>query len=75
MNQSRKINKIAVLGSGLMGSAIALHLAGSGFEVLLLDLKSDANPNKIAQESLQKSLWVILMMICRKSHLVIGLLK
>lgn len=56
MNQSRKINKIAVLGSGLMGSAIALHLAGSGFEVLLLDLKSEANPNKIAQESLQKSL-------------------
>ena len=33
MKNNRRINKIAVLGSGLMGSGIALHLAGSGFEV------------------------------------------
>ena len=39
-----------------MGSGIALHLAGSGFEVLLLDLKSEGMPNKIATESLQKSI-------------------
>lgn len=56
MKNNRRINKIAVLGSGLMGSGIALHLAGSGFEVLLLDLKSEGMPNKIATESLQKSI-------------------
>lgn len=56
MISTRKINKIAVLGSGLMGSGIALHCAGAGFEVLLLDMKTDGNPNKIAAESLQKSI-------------------
>ncbi len=36
-----RINKIAVLGSGLMGSGIACHLAGCGFEIILLDLPAD----------------------------------
>ncbi len=35
---SRKIKKVAVLGSGVMGSGIALHLANIGCEVLLLDI-------------------------------------
>jgi 3-hydroxyacyl-CoA dehydrogenase len=35
---NRKINKVAVLGSGIMGSAIACHLANVGCEVLLLDM-------------------------------------
>lgn len=53
---TRKIRKIAVLGSGLMGSGIALHFAGSGFDVLLLDLKSEGEkPNSIVQNALQKS--------------------
>ena len=40
-----------------MGSGIALHFAGAGFEVLLLDLKSDSNnPNQIVDSALQKSL-------------------
>lgn len=34
----RKINKIAVLGSGVMGSRIACHFANVGVEVLLLDI-------------------------------------
>jgi 3-hydroxyacyl-CoA dehydrogenase len=34
----RRIKKIAVLGSGIMGSRIACHLANVGLEVLLLDL-------------------------------------
>lgn len=60
----KKIKKIAVLGSGVMGSGIACHLANAGFEVLLLDIipfgLSDAEVsipavrNKIVQESLQK---------------------
>lgn len=36
--QNRKIKKIAVLGSGVMGSRIACHFANIGVEVLLLDI-------------------------------------
>lgn len=35
---NRKINKVAVLGSGIMGSRIACHFANIGVEVLLLDI-------------------------------------
>jgi len=35
-----KINKVAVLGAGVMGAAIAAHLANAGVEVLLLDMAS-----------------------------------
>ncbi|ODS82209.1 MAG: 3-hydroxyacyl-CoA dehydrogenase [Cytophagaceae bacterium SCN 52-12] len=35
---SRKIRKVAVLGSGIMGSRIACHFANIGVEVLLLDI-------------------------------------
>ncbi len=34
----RRINKVAVLGSGVMGSQIAAHFANIGVEVLLLDI-------------------------------------
>ncbi len=34
----RKIRKVAVLGSGVMGSRIACHFANIGLEVLLLDI-------------------------------------
>lgn len=35
---TRRINKVAVLGSGIMGSGIALHFANVGLEVLLIDI-------------------------------------
>jgi len=35
---NRHIKKVAVLGSGIMGSRIACHLAGAGLQVLLLDM-------------------------------------
>lgn len=35
---NRNIKKVAVLGSGVMGSAIACHFANIGCEVLLLDM-------------------------------------
>ncbi|MDA7803905.1 3-hydroxyacyl-CoA dehydrogenase NAD-binding domain-containing protein [Crocinitomix sp.] len=35
---NRKINKVAVLGSGVMGSAIACHFANIGCNVMLLDM-------------------------------------
>ena len=34
----RRINKIAVIGSGIMGSGIACHFANIGVDVLLLDI-------------------------------------
>lgn len=53
----KRIRKVAVLGSGLMGTGIAAHLAGCGLEVLLLDLPSaEGNRNKIAADSLANAL-------------------
>jgi 3-hydroxyacyl-CoA dehydrogenase len=41
-----QIKKVAVLGSGVMGSRIACHFAGIGIPVLLLDIVSpDAKPD------------------------------
>ena len=56
----RTIKKVAVLGSGVMGSRIACHFAGIGVQVILLDivpgnLPADANPaqkNKIVNDAL-----------------------
>ncbi len=50
----KRIRKAAVLGSGVMGSGIACHLAGAGIEVLLLDivpfdLKEEEKSNKKAR--------------------------
>ncbi len=58
MKSYRRIRKVAVLGSGVMGSQIAAHCINAGLEVLLLDLKSDdpKRPNKIAEDSLKKIL-------------------
>lgn len=59
--QNRAIRKVAVLGSGVMGSGIALHFANIGVEVLLLDIvpfdlkeEDKANPkmrNKIVNDA------------------------
>ena len=38
MKPNRHINKVAVIGSGIMGSRIACHFANIGVEVLLLDI-------------------------------------
>ena len=35
---NRSIKKVAILGSGIMGSRIACHFANIGVEVLLLDI-------------------------------------
>jgi 3-hydroxyacyl-CoA dehydrogenase len=46
----RKIQKVAVLGSGIMGSRIACHFANIGVHVLLLDiLPKELNPDEIAK--------------------------
>jgi 3-hydroxyacyl-CoA dehydrogenase len=38
MKKNRHINKVAIIGSGIMGSRIACHFANIGVEVLLLDI-------------------------------------
>jgi 3-hydroxyacyl-CoA dehydrogenase len=68
----RNINKVAVIGSGIMGSGIACHFANIGVEVLLLDvipqelttaetqkgltLESTIVRNRIATDNLAKAL-------------------
>jgi 3-hydroxyacyl-CoA dehydrogenase len=49
----RIIKKVAVLGSGVMGSRIACHFAGIGLQVLLLDIPSaEGDKNKIVNDAL-----------------------
>ena len=38
MKKNKHINKVAIIGSGIMGSRIACHFANIGVEVLLLDI-------------------------------------
>ena len=60
----RNIKNVAVLGSGVMGSAIACHFANVGLNVLLLDIvPKDAEQsnkakerNKIVNDALTKAL-------------------
>ncbi len=69
---NRPINKVAVIGSGIMGSGIACHFANIGVEVLLLDivpreltesekakgltLEDTAVRNRLVNDSLSKAL-------------------
>ncbi len=48
-------NKVAIIGSGLMGSGIAAQIANSGTKVLLLDIvsKNSANRNFISEKSIE----------------------
>jgi len=68
----RHINKVAVIGSGIMGSGVACHFANIGVEVLLLDivprelnekekakglsLKDQIVRNRLVNEALTKAL-------------------
>jgi 3-hydroxyacyl-CoA dehydrogenase len=77
---NRTIRKVAVLGSGIMGSRIACHFANIGLDVLLLDIA----PKELTEEEKKKGLTVdspavknllpglnleILQMTCPKSQL------
>lgn len=60
----RHIKKIAVLGSGVMGSRIACHFAGAGLQVLLLDMvpkgaeesTKAAERNQLVNDALQTAI-------------------
>lgn len=49
---SFSINKVAVLGAGVMGASIAAHIVGAGIPVYLLDIV----PNKLTEEEKAKGL-------------------
>ncbi len=63
---SRKIKKVAVLGSGVMGSGIACHFANIGLEVVMLDIlprdlseaekDQPAARNRMADSALKKAI-------------------
>ena len=52
------INRVAVLGAGVMGSGIAAQVANAGFEVILLDIVPDGanDRNVIAAGAVDKML-------------------
>jgi len=63
MDAKRIIKKVAVLGSGVMGSRIACHFANIGLQVLLLDIVPEGAPaddkkarNKIVNDALDFAL-------------------
>jgi len=63
MSAKRVIKKVAVLGSGVMGSRIACHFANIGVQVLLLDIVPKDAPagdkkarNKIVNDALEFAL-------------------
>ena len=49
---NRSIKKVAILGSGIMGSRIACHFANIGVQVLLLDIA----PKELNAEEEEKGL-------------------
>ncbi|THB75973.1 MAG: 3-hydroxyacyl-CoA dehydrogenase [Desulfobulbaceae bacterium] len=48
----RQINRVAVLGAGVMGATIAAHLANGGLEVLMLDIV----PRELTEQEKAKGL-------------------
>ncbi|MAO45670.1 MAG: 3-hydroxyacyl-CoA dehydrogenase [Crocinitomicaceae bacterium] len=55
--KNHEVRRVAVLGSGVMGSAIAIHLAQTGSEVLLLDLPAKEGPvNSVTEGALKAAL-------------------
>jgi 3-hydroxyacyl-CoA dehydrogenase len=49
-----RINKVAVLGAGVMGAAIAAHFAGAGITVLLMDIV----PKELSKGEISKGLTI-----------------
>ena len=52
--RKRVINKVAILGSGIMGSRIACHFANVGMNVLLLDIV----PKELLEDEKKKGLTI-----------------
>ena len=69
-----RIKKVAVLGSGVMGSGIACQLANVGLEVLMLDIlpqgisDNKTNRNSLAQNALNKAIKSKPVPLYKKQH-------
>ncbi len=52
------INKVAVIGAGLMGGGIAAHIANAGTDVILLDIvpESAKKRSQLALDSVERLL-------------------
>ncbi|MBT3205003.1 MAG: 3-hydroxyacyl-CoA dehydrogenase [Gammaproteobacteria bacterium] len=50
------INKVAVIGAGVMGAGIAAQIANGGVDVILLDMLADTDRNKLARDAIQTQL-------------------
>ena len=58
VNDALHIRQAAVLGAGVMGAAIAAHLANAGIPTLLLDMKTEGDAraaDKLAAEGLKRA--------------------
>lgn len=53
-DMNRRIKKVAVIGSGVMGSRIACHFANIGVQVLLLDIV----PKELRDDEIKKGLTI-----------------
>ena len=54
-----EINKVAVIGAGVMGAAIAAHVANSGHEAILLDIVPESGRrNALAEGAVERMLKV-----------------
>ena len=65
---TRRIKKVAIIGSGIMGSGIACHFANIGVEVLLLDIV----PRELNDKEKAKGLTLedkIVRKCCQKAYL------
>ncbi len=68
------IEKVAVIGAGIMGSAIAAHITNAAVPVILLDIVSDQdqNRNAIAEQAIARLLKTQPppFMIAKNAHLI-----
>lgn len=57
-NKESTIQKVAVIGSGVMGSGIAAQIANAGFDVILMDIvpQGAADRSMLAKNAIQKLL-------------------
>ena len=70
----RIIKKVAVVGSGIMGSGIACHFANIGVEVLLLDIvPRELNDKEKAKGFIMnfKNIYIKIVNLLRDSQLAI----
>ena len=54
MNPELPFEKIAIVGAGTMGAAIAGQIANAGQRVLLLDLPGDVEPNSVGKAAVER---------------------